>query len=401
MEPPEIAELLESISWNELLLKNIFSSMDLDTMKSVRLVNKKWNTVAESRFKEIRRARVHLKFGDNTEKQCNCERKPFLILRSGNDIRTALSDKLASFTHFKLEVTISGEEEKIDEEYQCLSQLLRDLSRPNGSLICFASLLHAIDNIHQSHVPLASIIDACNGFSHLEINPNGFVPPDITGLPKLICNTLRLDRSAVAEDVSNFFTNFNTAKIIVEDASYIDLYGVVQAIVRYGEQFGILQEIDKLAALAALRGLKRLRIRMQTLRPFDSIDLSRDIMSDFQQCLAKHAPTMEVFKVEFIKKRVSAYYRKVYSIEFPKLRELYLETNLNDLEANYVDIFFLSKTVEDKTFREIFPALKKLEIVEPCEKFNPVLGKRIISDLRQKYDVQVVTKYNEVAEWDE
>lgn len=67
---------------------------------------------------------------------------------------------------------------------------------------------------------------------------------DITGLPKLICNTLRLDRSAVAEDVSNFFTNFNTAKIIVEDASYIDLYGVVQAIVRYGEQFGILQEID-------------------------------------------------------------------------------------------------------------------------------------------------------------
>lgn len=127
------------------LLKNIFSSMDLDTMKSVRLVNKKWNTVAESRFKEIRRvcmkvlrtfkyikhlnllnnlqARVHLKFGDNTEKQCNCERKPFLILRSGNDIRTALSDKLASFTHFKLEVTISGEEEKIDEEYQCKYKL--------------------------------------------------------------------------------------------------------------------------------------------------------------------------------------------------------------------------------------------------------------------------------------
>lgn len=44
--------------------------------------------------------------------------KPFIVLKWGDDINTALDDKLATFKHFKLSITISEEAERKERSEQ-------------------------------------------------------------------------------------------------------------------------------------------------------------------------------------------------------------------------------------------------------------------------------------------
>ncbi|XP_021961850.1 uncharacterized protein LOC110857569 [Folsomia candida] len=401
MDTKASVELMESIFENELLLANIFSWLDLDTIKIVRLINTKWESVARKRFSEISLVFVRLKFdlsSANTRIKLDLNNKPFLTLwlDDGNDIITPLYDQLAPFKNFKLVFTIYAEtvisDERMEEAYFCLNQLIRYLWRPNGSLTHSMGFFQ-----NTSKDLLRSIIDGYNAFSHVEIEAGEYVWfINTSDLPKMICHTIRINPTTFPlTNVSNVFSHYvNTKKIIFEDASLINLDQVVRAIIGTGEQFGKLEEIDvtmkmnfnQLAALAGLRGLKRLKIRIN-----DTI-ISESPMPALQECITKHAATLEFLHLEWMRCRVTSELSKLDSIEFQKLRKLYFGKNLlfEDVAEHEVDLFDLHVAIQNGTLRKNFPVLKMIEIMEPSETFYPVLNSSNISELGVKYGIQVM-----------
>ncbi|OXA39726.1 hypothetical protein Fcan01_25467 [Folsomia candida] len=311
----------------------------------------------------------------------------YLTVALDEDIQTVLNDQLAPFINFKLDFTISDEtvmfQDQVEEAYLCLNQLLHKMWRPNGSLIHSASLLTVMEcDIEISRKLLAEIIQF-------------FIFPP---LPlKLTCNTLRLNYDTLSlEDLSGDFFNFeNTKKIIFEDTWVLDLGAVVVSMAERGERLGKLEEIDvtmhtkheKIVALAALRGLKRLIIRIADLK------MMEDIMAELKECIAKHAPTLEFLHLDFMTTTtISSRLCKFVPLEFLKLKRLYLEAYLTYVGVgdHDLDIFGLNEIVEDGTLNSRFPVLKRLEIVERPKTRYPILKNGTISELRLKYGVQVV-----------
>ncbi|XP_021962021.1 uncharacterized protein LOC110857716 [Folsomia candida] len=418
-------ELMESIFENELLLGGIFSWLDLDTIKIVRLVNSKYKRVAWKRFSEISHVYVHLHLVlgtdfDNARLQLDLNDQPFLTLELGEDINTALNDQLTPFKNFKLEFTIIQRtlisDRRIEVVYFRLNQLIRHLWRPNGSLIHSLSVLLSSEVGNVSRDLLVSIIQACNSFSHVEIEPKGYVLLNTSDLPRMTCHTLRINYAAFRfGNLSNSFSNFeNIKKIILEDASSINLDTVVRAIFDNGEQFRNLEEIDvkiklkfdQLVALAGLRGLKRLTIRIV------AANMSQNTIPALQECVARHSQTLEFLYLQFIRCKVTS--GLSFETVFPKLRMLYLETaNLTfeefgdqdqdiyyedeafkEVESPSVDIFYLNGAVENGTMRKQFAALQKIEVIEPPDTSHPILKTNNISEFGVKYGIQFV--YNGV-----
>ncbi|XP_035712661.1 uncharacterized protein LOC110856085 isoform X2 [Folsomia candida] len=343
-------ELMESIFKNELLLENIFSSMNLNGIKTVRFVNKKWKRIAAQRFSEISRVFIQLN-NEFSRIKVDINDKPFIVLKWGDDINTALDDKLATFKHFKLSITISEEAERKERSEQAflyLTQVLRHLRCPNGSLIHSLMLHQIMKESNISIDQLASISEACNDYSHVEIRPRGYSLVDASKLPKMICNTLRVYYST---DVVHAFSNFlKTKKVIFVDASFISLDKVTAAINGNAEQFGALEEIDitmkvnvkELLHLAVIHPLRRLSIRIV------NGDMLYAGISSLTECITRHAPMLEVLSLEFLQSRIKSEFCKFEGTEFPKLMRLYIGKDVTfvDTSSRDVDIFNFNGGIE-------------------------------------------------------
>lgn len=117
---------------------------------------------------------------------------------------------------------------------------------------------------------------------------------------------------------------------------------------------GLLNFIfQKIVALAALRGLKRLIIRIADLK------MMEDIMAELKECIAKHAPTLEFLHLDFMTTTtISSRLCKFVPLEFLKLKRLYLEAYLTYVGVgdHDLDIFGLNEIVEVSTcikFRQV------------------------------------------------
>ncbi|XP_035712131.1 uncharacterized protein LOC118437301 [Folsomia candida] len=392
---------------NELLLQNVFSFCNLSTIKTVRRVNQKCRRAAEKRFAEISQVAISLEpSSESPHVQLGME-KMLYKLESADHIKILMHDWLGSFRNFKLEAYISAAElipgwswtsvtpEDMEQAYNCLEQILRNLWRTNGSLTYSLTMLMTMDNANLPRDLLTSIIEACNSFPHVEIEPKHYVMRNTINLPKLRCTTLRLSLESFAKALSNFE---NVKKLIIEDATYIKLNKVVQAIIENGEEFRNLEEIDvtvkinfdEVHAISELSRLKRLTIRMITDFGSETFNMCQSTISALEEALAKHAPTLEFLHLKLMRAKVMSGLRKFDSnLKFPKLRELYYDTSLTfvGIGAHDVDIFELNGAIESGNLCTRFPALKKVEF--SC--------RHVLSNLEGMHDFRasIKTWYNE------
>ncbi|XP_035701731.1 uncharacterized protein LOC110862753 isoform X2 [Folsomia candida] len=321
---------------NDVVLRTIFSYLDFNNLKQVRLVDNKWNSLSEKQFvnKSLVSIALGLNYSENLTKttivpyitlrgylQAQHRSLPMWEVEMGQAFGDEVSDYFQKFKHFKVHYVgawRASEQYAIQRETSLkhLAQLIEIMRRPDGSLrINFefgktdneqrygdgaAMVTSAINNC--SNVTMGLKMRSCFNDDYYEPEPELVLDAFPPETKFSTCTSIEIN-SAQVEDTVLFFTNLQ--KLQFTSRCYRDVFPtVMDRIVQNLDQFDKLTDIrcEKSVLLENIGSLKKLSTPLKHLHLrircnfYSGID---DGYAELEEILAKHSLTLESLQLSF------------------------------------------------------------------------------------------------------
>ncbi|XP_021968423.1 uncharacterized protein LOC110863424 isoform X2 [Folsomia candida] len=395
------SHLMDDVFQNDLILENIFTSLNLPSLRSIRLVCIKWNQLSGRMFAD--KSLVRLRLVQNTYSSSDMIYTNLEVngtsnftIHSGKCIKSVIGTQLDSFKNFAI---LFNTYQHSEQAYADMLQLVRHLWSPTGSI----SHMETFDDPRIPKRLLFSLVEAFNSFRKVEMTLN-FRTGYENGL-QFNCDTLNVVQpcpySSLKDGVMSHF--FNLKRIIFNHCYNLkDFFAYMETNLNKFDKLVEIEIFDCIGNLYDLKPLSRLERGLKTLKiQLYSDHDTRVEFDDFivlEMILVRHSSTLKELSLAVLslqREKITPI-PKFASIKFPKLQKLALDMTAFEHctsgctdKMDSRDIFNIGVAVEGGNFLNRFPLLTHLEISLAHSTFQSILSRITVEELEGKYNVYV------------